>query len=220
MSKLQTKAYELVKARIVDGTYDAATVIDDKKIAEEIGSSRTPVREALILLANEGYVEILPKRGVVIRPFTVENAMEIFEVRALLEPWLLRNYGPLFTREELLAERALIEEESKQLHNQKYLFPGIAMDHRPHTTLLEKCNNRYIFEMMKRIEQQSCRIPNVRTVLSPPREPTDAWVDLISRAHTQIVDLMLEKKFDEAAQLAAEHVATGRREYLKFWFNQ
>src|SRR6476619_6448544 len=55
-------------------------------LAKRFGSSRTPVREALVQLEGEGLVEIEPRRGALVRPFASADLIDLYEIRALLEP--------------------------------------------------------------------------------------------------------------------------------------
>lgn len=169
MSSLKDKAYEIIKKRIMDATYPAQTFIDEKALAQELNTSRTPVREALIALSQEGFLQILPKRGIMVLSFTYQDALDIFQVRMLLEPWLIRTYGPQLTKEELEHERELVIKEIVEETPPKRSRPGISMRHHPHLLLMEKCTNRNINSMLEYSEQQIERIPDAQAPGCLPR---------------------------------------------------
>ena len=110
---LRDKAYEQLKERIVDCTYAPDSVINEEWLQSEFGMSRTPIREALIMLEREGLVKIMPKKGVRIVRMTLEDVHDVFEIRKLIEPYILRQYGHKVSRQRLETmerkHRALLE---------------------------------------------------------------------------------------------------------------
>ncbi|ODS70576.1 MAG: hypothetical protein ABS38_02700 [Acidovorax sp. SCN 68-22] len=79
------RIYAVIKERIIDGTYRAGQRLTEQGFADEFEASRTPVREAIRLLASEGYVVFRPNSGTVVRSWSVEELLEIFRLRARLE---------------------------------------------------------------------------------------------------------------------------------------
>ena len=74
-----------VRDMIVDGTLAAGSAIAELDLARQLGVSRTPLREALKVLASEGLVELLPGRGAVVKVFTAKDAQDMLALIALLE---------------------------------------------------------------------------------------------------------------------------------------
>jgi DNA-binding GntR family transcriptional regulator len=79
------RAYEFAKARILDGRYAGGDVLSEGRIADEVGVSRTPVREAFIRLQTEGFLELYPKRGALVVPVASDEAEHVMETRLLVE---------------------------------------------------------------------------------------------------------------------------------------
>ncbi|HET8746823.1 MAG TPA: GntR family transcriptional regulator [Ramlibacter sp.] len=77
--------YAVVRGRILDGTYEPGRRLTEQAFADEFASSRTPVREAMRMLAAEGYIDTRPNSGTVVRSWTTEQILEIFNLRASLE---------------------------------------------------------------------------------------------------------------------------------------
>ncbi|RNI21707.1 GntR family transcriptional regulator [Flexivirga caeni] len=88
------KAYEHVKTGILAGDIPPGTFVTEGRLAEEIGVSRTPVREALLRLQAEGMVELFPKKGALVTAPTPRETQEIFEARALIEEWAAAQMWP------------------------------------------------------------------------------------------------------------------------------
>ena len=81
----QEEAYFYLRESILSGRLSGGVRLDISRIADHLGMSRMPVREALRQLASEGLVAIRPNRGVVVTQLTPEDVLEIFEMRAALE---------------------------------------------------------------------------------------------------------------------------------------
>ncbi|WP_157963750.1 GntR family transcriptional regulator [Actinocorallia populi] len=80
-------AYDAVRRMILSGTAAPGDRLGESELAERLGLSRTPVREALQRLAADGLVEVLPHRGARVVAWTDADLAEIFELRSLLEPY-------------------------------------------------------------------------------------------------------------------------------------
>ncbi len=87
MAKAAQKAYSLVRKRILSGEYTPSLRITEQEIADASGVSRTPVREALQRLQNEGFVRVATNQGAVVVDWNDEHTNDVFELRALLEPY-------------------------------------------------------------------------------------------------------------------------------------
>lgn len=83
--RLSEQAYEHVRRGILNGEYPVGSVVSDREIAEELGMSKTPVRQALKHLAQEGLLELGRRRQLVVRGFTAEHGQEVLEIREALE---------------------------------------------------------------------------------------------------------------------------------------
>ena len=87
MARATDAAYEAVRQMILSGQAEAGSRLGEAELAEALGLSRTPVREALQRLGADGLVEVLPHRGARVVRWTAADLDEIFELRALLEPY-------------------------------------------------------------------------------------------------------------------------------------
>ena len=81
----KTFAYELLKRRIIAGELTAGTILNEADLAQELKIGKTPTREALIMLAHEGFVDALPRVGYVVTRLTFQDMLEIFALRILIE---------------------------------------------------------------------------------------------------------------------------------------
>jgi DNA-binding GntR family transcriptional regulator len=98
VTRASERATGAVRELILRGDFAAGARLGEVELAERLGVSRTPVREALARLASEGLVEIVPNRGARVSSWTVAELEEVFDLRAALEPRLtalaVPNAGP------------------------------------------------------------------------------------------------------------------------------
>lgn len=94
-------AYNLLKREIVNGERKPGDSIDEKEVAARLGISRTPVREAILFLAREGLIEILPRKGTFVSHFSMSEICQIYELRQMLEPQIVRSIVGKITPGEL-----------------------------------------------------------------------------------------------------------------------
>lgn len=112
---LAEQAFNLIKKDIISGKLAPGEELPEKKLAQEFGISRTPVREALTRLEMEGLVEVSDQKIATVASFTEEDAMHFMEIRTLLEVYNLEATDPLERdvlegiRENLDAQLAAIE---------------------------------------------------------------------------------------------------------------
>ncbi len=84
--QLTDRVLVALREAITSGRLPAGARIKQEQIAAELGVSRTPVREALHLLEQEGLVRLVPRRGALVQGFTAADVRELYELRELLEP--------------------------------------------------------------------------------------------------------------------------------------
>jgi len=101
--------YSLIKQAISDARYVPGEFLREARIAEDLGVSRTPVREAIRRLEAEGWLEVLPNRGARVRRWSTRDVEEIFEARMLIEPYLVGQAALKVTPEQIAELDALAE---------------------------------------------------------------------------------------------------------------
>lgn len=105
---LREYAYETIRSRILDGTLPPGSLISEADQAARLSVSRSPVREAIQLLASEGLVEVLPKRGTLVARPSAREARESFELRFAVEGMGARLAAERRTEEHLERMRAIL----------------------------------------------------------------------------------------------------------------
>src|ERR1700712_3847581 len=86
---IREKAYQYIQSRIADGDLPSGSAISELLLAKELGSSRTPVREALGQLVSEGLLEQTPNRGTIVVRLSREDIVDLYELREALEVYVV-----------------------------------------------------------------------------------------------------------------------------------
>jgi DNA-binding GntR family transcriptional regulator len=121
---LSRSAYLRIQQAIRDGAIGQGTLYSENELAQTLGMSRTPVREALIALAREGLVEISSQRGFRLRQLSAEQRQEIFDLRLLLEPFSARKLALTAGETEVRRLREIVDaqaELSEAAHQSAFL---------------------------------------------------------------------------------------------------
>lgn len=139
MTSGRDKAYAFLKEHVLTDPELQGTFLSEQELADRIGVSRTPIREALLLLAAEDLVRLVPKRGAQIVPLTGRELNELMELRGIVER---------YAAERVIADgRAPLEELGEILERQRTLSRPelakefIAVDHLFHATIVSAVGN-------------------------------------------------------------------------------
>ena len=208
-SRSETVVLEL-RDMIMRGEMPPGFHVQEVPLAERLGVSRTPVREALTTLAKEGLLEPGPKRGYKVRTFTIEEIVASYEVRATLEGMACR----------VLAERGISEELAQQLRDRidfgdrmiaQGVFgaaeqdPWLEMNNSIHSLLVHATGNA----MLATCVEQTQRVPLAGARHVPWYRFDEENYVLAKRAHNDhraIVDAILRRQGARAEGLMREHI--------------
>ena len=137
---------------IVDGRLAAGERINEVHLAQQLGISRTPLREALARLAQEGAIRGVPRIGYFVRPLTLEEFEQIYAIRPLLDPEALRLAG-LPSPERLERLRKINDEISRASDADTI----IGLDDDFHFELVATCPNKVLVDLIKQFSQRTRR---------------------------------------------------------------
>lgn len=187
-----------VRAAILAGEFVASQRLVEADLTTRFGASRSAVRLALVNLANEGLVERLPNRGARVRSVSIDEAIEIVEVREGLEALCARKAAEQLTpedEEELRAIRAGIESAVVGGHLMEYSRLNQEMDR----ALLAISGHELAAELLERLWAQSAR-HQFRLAFQPGRAEESG------PQHIAIIDAVLARDPDAAEAATRAHL--------------
>lgn len=139
--------YTTLFNRIIKGEFPANTRLKEDELAEEFKVSRTPIRETLRLLQQDGLIEILPNRGARVYGFTVDDLEDIYEIRRVLEVLALDFAVPSMSINGLVELREAIE-ASRDVDDADN---HAALDARLHGYIIESSRRRRLINMLNQL---------------------------------------------------------------------
>lgn len=199
-------AADAVRAMIVDGRLGAGERVNEVRLAEQLGVSRTPLREALSGLVAEGALMARPRLGYFVRPLTLEEFEQIYDIRPLLDPEALRLAGiPSANR------IARLEKLNAQLHEATGLR-AIEIDDAWHMELIADCPNKVLIEFIQNIIVRTRRYE-----LALMRE--QANVTTATGDHERILSALKAGNLEAACAGLKRNMQSGR-EPIVAWLKQ
>jgi DNA-binding GntR family transcriptional regulator len=200
-SSLRQQAYDEIKRCILDQRYAPGAVLSENQLAEELQISRTPIREALRELATGGLVQILPQRGIIVSELSLQDIVEVYQLREELEGFATR----------LAAER--IEDADRagfQADHQRALAHMNAGRTRQgydssillHDRIIRLARNSRLSQFMSLLSDQTHRFGLM--TLRAGRGP------VALREHGEIIAALLAGEADQAESLMRRHLRADR----------
>jgi DNA-binding GntR family transcriptional regulator len=152
------RAYAFTKDRVLDSTYAGGDFITEGEVADALGMSRTPVREAFLRLEGEGLLRLYPKRGALVVPVSVAEVDAVMETRMLVERFALDKVlagGPA-TRIADTLDAAIAEQELRAAEGDADGF--VAVDREFHTTFVTAAGNPIVTDLYESLRDRMQRM--------------------------------------------------------------
>ena len=204
---LAAHVVEKLKRLIESGRVKPGERLNEATLAEGMGTSRGPIREAIRVLSGMGLVTPVPNRGVFVRRVSVAEMMEIYEMRALIFGFAVERATELLTpaREKVLSTlMAQMDEAAKAGRGGRFYELNL----RFHAALVEFSGNR-------RAARVYGECVNELHLFRRPPFNYAAKMRRSNREHRAILEAMVAGRGAQARQLAEEHVRSGRQRLLE-----
>ena len=187
MPSKATAVYDLLKQDVIRLRFRRDEIINEKALAERYQVSKTPVREALSVLVQEGYLKKIPRVGYLLREVTEEDYRKLIYLRFTLEKGVVLRIIRGCTEEEILSLRDYCKEERISYQD----FGGVNYDF--HMAMARLTGNEYLAEEVRRIFQRTIRAPSVNLYQEVREEP--------HKYHLQLIDAMRDRDVETALRL-------------------
>jgi DNA-binding GntR family transcriptional regulator len=196
---LRQRVYRALQKAILTGALAPTERIRDQELALRLGVSRTPVREALQRLEDEGLVETAPRASTRVAPLDATAARQAYPVVAALYALATRLAAPSITMTDLAALREANETLARMIASpdSATVLQAIAVDDRFHQVFFDRCGNREIERTLERL------LPKIRR-LEYARFASLSGMQSV-RQHEAMIDACVRGDADEAARLAEEN---------------
>ena len=201
---LRQIVYEKIKEAIVNGIIPPGDRLSEVELAEQLAVSRTPVREAIRQLAQTGLVVLIPRRGAYVALPTIQDAMDLYELRSGLEVLAMERACKTPPLEELQACLAIFRDATDAIPPSVFLEG----DRRFHAAISAASHNRYLQEVLENIADKI----NLCRHYSIEKLP----LGTSSQEHVTIIEAMMAGDCETATATLKEHLARARDALVEF----
>ena len=209
-SSLVEQVYQTLRRRILDNVYSPGRQALEQELATELGISRTPVREALMRLQNEGLIEVIPRHGMRVLPVSPTDMAEIYVVLTALECAAAEIVAARRPTEAELEPLLRATSDMDRALRSDDLDAWAAADERFHRTLVDLAGNRMLRETVDNFWDRAHRARMVTLRLRP--KPVNS-----TREHTALVARLRAGDAPGAVDVNRAHRGRASRELLSLF---
>ncbi|MEV5873747.1 GntR family transcriptional regulator [Streptomyces sp. NPDC052101] len=193
------RVYAHVKQGVLDRRYEGGTLLTEGELAEAVGVSRTPVREALLRLEVEGLIRLYPKKGALVLPVSAQEIADVVETRQLVEEHAARKAVP--------APPGLLDRLTELLELQKKqaaagdLAGAAVTDRNFHAEIVRSGGNEILSRLYDRLRDRQLRM-GVAVMHSHPDRIAKTLAE-----HEEILDALRAGDAEAAVEVVHRHVS-------------
>lgn len=199
-------AYTRIKQKILAQEFSSSSYTSENQLVAELGISRTPIREALHRLQTEGWVKVVPKRGVFIQELSTKELVDSYDLRLAIEIFNLRALKGLLEAEHFCVLDDNVARQKQALQEDAH-DAWITLDEEFHRYLLELGSNRMFLELADKIR--------LRTYFKPPTIQRKTYYGASIDEHVAFIAMLKSGDWQQAEQLMERHILRGKARSLE-----
>jgi DNA-binding GntR family transcriptional regulator len=204
---LRELVLDAIREAIINGILQPRERLMEIQLAEELGVSRTPVREALRNLELEGFIVMVPRKGAYVADLSIKDIVDVFEIRAALEGLAAGLAAERITGEELEEMERLLVEKGESI-KQNDFSRLVAVDTKFHETIYKASRNDRLSTIISNLREQIQRFRS--TSLSYPGRMKESLEE-----HRGILEAIEARDSQTARQLAQEHIENAENAFIE-----
>jgi DNA-binding GntR family transcriptional regulator len=207
---IRNQVYVHLRDQILNRTIKPSSRLVEAQIAKQIGTSRTPVREALHLLEKDGFIESVPRVGYYVKKLAPDELDEIFEIRLVNEKlacrWAIERMDDTVHR---ALEKNIAKTEAALQKGSPHLF--LKYDEEFHEILVKAAGSKHLLDICQQLRRLMLRYrsESIKTELS---------VTCALRGHTRILECLKEKDFAGLESELVAHLNSARTDIVEHVF--
>ena len=207
IENLSARVYNQIKNLILCNEIMPGQKLRHQQLSERLGVSRTPIREALTRLVQEGYVSFLPNRGFTCKEIRKQEAEELYELREALEAFAVEKAIESLTDDVLSELRSKMNAYGRDVQN-RFTRDRLLYDQDLHLQIAQLSGNATLGNMLRHVFE--------RIVL---KRRTDGLYDAARGVaahgeHLQLLDAMERRDTREAVRVLRNHIQTGKKNVM------
>jgi DNA-binding GntR family transcriptional regulator len=205
---LRNKAYEAIKHRIITCAFKPGEYINELQLSSVLKIGRTPVHQALDRLMVEGLVQVIPRKGVIVKPVSLNEVLQIIEVRLINEPFLAR-LAAEHARDSDLAAMSQVLLQAKHWAAQRNIELMMLLDREFHLLIAQTAKNDVLTELLRILHERSLRFWFIS--LNAPKQ-----YERVQEEHSAILAAIREHNADQAEAAMRVHIEACRASVSQF----
>jgi DNA-binding GntR family transcriptional regulator len=203
---LRDRAYETIKNNIITCTYPPGETINEALVADMIGLGRTPVHQALDRLRLEGMVEVMPRKGVIVKPVILSSVMQMIEVRFVNERFCARLAAERANDDDVRALRH-VTERARLAMSERDITALMSLDREFHDRLARAAKNDELADIVRRLNEQSLRF----WFISFKSDHHESF----QGQHEALIDAVERREQQEAETIMGNHIEAFRESVVR-----
>lgn len=204
---LREVVFETLREAIIKGVIKPGERLMENQLAEEMGVSRTPVREAIRKLELAGFVVVMPRKGAYVSELSYKDVHEVYEIRAALESLACGLAAERVTPGEIEEMERYLIEERDFLDNDDVMLT-INTDIGLHELIYKAARNEKIMHLISKLKEQVYRLRST-SIMLPGRKKASL------KEHQGIVEAIAQGNVELAQRLGQEHVEHAEQAMLE-----
>ncbi|AMJ63899.1 GntR family transcriptional regulator [Bosea sp. PAMC 26642] len=191
------RVYAYVREQILRGVFAGGSFVEEEEISSAMGVSRTPVREAFHRLEAERFIDLLPRRGALVRQVTAQELADLYETRRMIEGYAIAR----ICREEIAvpAEMATILDRMDVIAGSDH-FARVELNRRFHLTMVAALGNEVMSELYRSLDSRQQRVAMTALSVDPNR------ISRIEREHRALLAALEARDERQAREVLDQHL--------------
>lgn len=205
---LRDLAYESIKHRIITCAFKPGEYINEAQVSAVLGLGRTPVHQAIDRLMLDGMVEVIPRKGIIVKPVSLDEVLQIIEARLIVEPQAIRLATERADDTEIVALGDILG-RAQQWTAVRNVEQMMLLDREFHLVLARAARNDVFADILRRLHERSLRFWFISlTDVSHHGEVQDE--------HRVIVKAVQERDADAAEAAMRRHIESFRANVARY----
>lgn len=201
------RIFNQLRADIIEGKYPGGTFLVESQLCAEFGVSRTPLREALIRLAQDRYIEMIPHRGAFVPPLTMKDVQELYDLRLANDGLAAYLFAASASPDLVHRMRRSTEREAELLAAGDYAAGSIE-DLNFHALYIDNCGSRRLREVIDLIDHQMLR---AMRLTADENANLHASLDF----HREFVEAVAEHDQSRARHVIEAHWESNKQNFIQ-----
>lgn len=208
ITTIKEQVYNVIKDNILNGYFKPGEKLQEKRIAEDLNVSRSPVREAIKELIGEGLLESIPNKSIYVKKLSNKDIIDIFEFRSMIEKYAIDKTILNLTEEKIKRLDELLE-ELEESYKANDFHEYCQVDVSIHNEIILMSENMVVYNAIKNIFSlmQPFRIISLHS----PKRFDESFFE-----HKEILEGIKEKNFERAWNANSTHLKLAKEEIIEY----